>query len=227
MYCVIGEKVLRCEVKKKEEMSSMCKVGSSKKEQVISNNRLFETEQAATQFIKNRKVNQKNESKLVISAVEKCTALYEQLYDETGIEVRTIDRQWTVSSAEKHITKLKRTLLDKPETHDKNVSKSFSIAPHSKKDDRKSNRRGTARGNSRGDLMSDSKLGSKGESKNDSRGKLKGDSKHYSKDSSRGDSRGSSRGESRNDSRGGSRGNARSSQNNGANNRGKFNSKTK
>lgn len=128
MYCVIGEKVLKCEVKKKEEKSSLCKVGSAKKEQVISNNRLFTTEQEAAQFIKKRKNNRADENKLVSNAVEACMAIYEKLYQETGIEVRTIDRQWTISSAEKHVNKLKKTLSDKPETHDKNVSKSFGIA---------------------------------------------------------------------------------------------------
>ncbi len=137
MYCVIGEKILRCEVKKKEELSSLCKVGSSPKEQSIANNRLFNTEQEAVQFIKKRKMNKVNENKQVAHAVEACKALYEKLYKETGIEVRTIDRQWTVSSAEKHIEKLKRTLLDKPETHDKNVSKSFGMAPKPKKDKKK------------------------------------------------------------------------------------------
>lgn len=137
MYCVIGEKILRCEVKKKEELSSICKVSSSKKEQSIANNRLFETEEAAAQFIKRRKVNKMNENKQVAHAVEVCNALYEKLYEETGIEVRTIDRQWTVNSAEKHIIKLKRTLLDKPETHGKNVSKSFGIAPNPKKENKR------------------------------------------------------------------------------------------
>lgn len=65
MYCVIGEKILRCEVKKKEELSSICKVSSSKKEQSIANNRLFETEEAAAQFIKKRKLNKMNENKQV------------------------------------------------------------------------------------------------------------------------------------------------------------------
>lgn len=137
MYCVIGEKILRCEVKKKEELSSICKVSSSKKEQSIANNRLFETEEAAAQFIKKRKLNKMNENKQVAHAVEVCKALYEKLYEETGIEVRTIDRQWTVNSAEKHIIKLKRTLLDKPETHGKNVSKSFGIAPNPKKENKR------------------------------------------------------------------------------------------
>lgn len=139
MYCVIGEKVLRCEVKKKEEMSSLCKVGSAKKEQLIANNRLFQTEGEAANFIKKRKANKVNESTLVANAVETCKALYEKLYEETGIEVRTIDRQWTVTSAEKHIVKLKRTLTDKPETHDKSVSKSFSMVPSGKKDNKKFN----------------------------------------------------------------------------------------
>ncbi len=133
MYCVIGEKILRCEIKKKEELSSLCKVGSSQKEQNIANNRLFKTEQEAAQFIKKRKMNKVNENKQVANAVVTCKALYEKLYEETGIEVRTIDRQWAVSAAEKHIMKLKRTLLDKPEMHDKNVSKSFGIAPNPKK----------------------------------------------------------------------------------------------
>lgn len=137
MYCVIGEKILRCEVKKKEELSSLCKVGSAQKEQSIANNRLFKTEQEAAQFIKKRKMNKVNENKQVANAVVTCKALYEKLYEETGIEVRTIDRQWAVSAAEKHIMKLKRTLLDKPEMHDKNVSKSFGIAPNPKKDKKK------------------------------------------------------------------------------------------
>lgn len=139
MYCVIGEKVLRCEVKKKDELMSLCKVGSSTKEQKIANNRLFETEQEAQGFIKKRKANKVDEGTMVANTVQKCKALYEALYQETGIEVRTIDRQWTITSAEKHIAKLKKTLTDKPETHAKNVSKSFSVAPKPKKDYKKSN----------------------------------------------------------------------------------------
>lgn len=138
MYGVIGEKVLRCEIKNKGEMSSLCKIGASKKEQSISNNRLFQTDEEARAFIKKRKTNKVNENKLVANAVEKCAALYEKLYEETGIEVRTIDRQWTITAAEKHITKLIRTLSDKPETHNKNVSKSFYIAPDKKRTHKKS-----------------------------------------------------------------------------------------
>lgn len=137
MYCVIGEKILSCEVKKRDELFSICKVGGSKKEQSIANNRLFKTEEEAAQSIKKRKINRMNENKQVAHAVEVCKALYEKLYEETGIEVRTIDRQWTVNAAEKHIIKLKRTLLDKPETHGKNVSKSFSIAPNPRKENQR------------------------------------------------------------------------------------------
>lgn len=134
MYCVIGEKILSCEVKKSDELFSICKVGGSKKEQSVANNRLFKTEEEAVQSIKKRRINKMNENKQVAHAVEVCKALYEKLYEETGIEVRTIDRQWTVNAAEKHIIKLKRTLLDHPESHGKNVSKSFSIAPNPKKE---------------------------------------------------------------------------------------------
>ena len=137
MYCVIGEKILSCEVKKRDELFSICKVGGSKKEQSIANNHLFKTEEEAAQSIKKRKINRMNENKQVAHAVEVCKALYEKLYEETGIEVRTIDRQWTANAAEKHIIKLKRTLLDKPETHDKNVSKSFGIAPNPKKENKR------------------------------------------------------------------------------------------
>ncbi len=147
MYCVIGEKVLRCEVKKKEEMSSFCKVGGSKKEQVIPNNRIFNTEEEATKFIKKREAYKSKESTLVASAVEASKALYEKLYEETGIEVRIIDRQWTLALAEKHIAYLKRTLADKPETHDKNVSKSFSYTPSSNKEHKKFNDSSSSRKN--------------------------------------------------------------------------------
>lgn len=129
MYCVIGEKILRCEVKKREELSSICRVGSAKSDQVIFNSRLFKTEQEAQEFVGNRKKNKVDERVLVANAVEACTALYEKLYEETGIEVRTIDRQWTISSAEKHVAKLKKTLANKPEMHAKNISKSFNTAP--------------------------------------------------------------------------------------------------
>lgn len=166
MYCVIGEKVLRCEVKKKEEMSSLCKVGSSPKEQSIANNRLFKTEQEAAQFIKKRKMNKVNENKLVANAVETCKALYEKLYEETGIEVRTIDRQWTVSSAEKHIIKLKRTLLDKPETHDKNVSKSFGIAPGPKKDKKQFTQKNSSKNNSKDNGSRDNTRSNRSEKSN-------------------------------------------------------------
>ena len=157
MYCVIGEKILSCELKKKDELFSICKIGGSKKEQSIANNRLFNTEEEALQSIKKRKVNRMNQNKQVAHAVEVCKALYEKLYEETGIEVRTIDRQWTVNAAEKHIIKLKRTLLDKPETHDKNVSKSFSIASKPKREGQRVRPSRESKGNESKDNHSKSK----------------------------------------------------------------------
>lgn len=133
MYCVIGEKILKCEVKQKQELASICKVGATnKKDQLISNNRLFKTQPEAEEFIKNRKKNKVNENKQIADSVAACKAIYEALYEETGIEVRTIDRQWTISSAEKHVKLLKKAIGDKPESHHKDVSKSFKTAPPKK-----------------------------------------------------------------------------------------------
>lgn len=129
MYCVIGEKILKCEIKQKQEISSICRIGTAKKDQTMSNSRIFNTQPEAEEFLKKKKKNQVNENKQIADSVERCNAIYEALYEETGIQVRTIDRQWTISSAEKHVKTLKKTIGDKPETHDKNVSKSFKSAP--------------------------------------------------------------------------------------------------
>lgn len=201
MYCVIGEKILRCEVKKKEELSSICKVSSSKKEQSIANNRLFETEEAAAQFIKKRKLNKMNENKQVAHAVEVCNALYEKLYEETGIEVRTIDRQWTVNSAEKHIIKLKRTLLDKPETHGKNVSKSFGIAPNPKKENKRlraprQSKSSDSRDNASRDKDSEKSYSDKKYSDRD-----KADSNRYGRNNAKGNSQSNAKGNMKNNSK--------------------------
>lgn len=212
MYCVIGEKILGCEVKKKEELSSICKVGSSKKEQSIANNRLFKTEEEAAQFIKKRKINKMNENKQVAHAVEVCKALYEKLYEETGIEVRTIDRQWTVNAAEKHIMKLKRTLLDKPETHDKNVSKSFGIAPNPKKEKQRfSPKRVSKSGDSR-DKASRNKDSEKDYSDKKYSDRNKADGNRYDRSDSKrrtGQTKDYSKGNTRNNTQGNSQSNAK------------------
>lgn len=204
MYCVMGEKILRCEVKKKEEMSSICKMSTSNKEQRVANNRLFETEEEAAEFIKERKKNKANENKQVAHAVEVCKALYERLYEETGIEVRTIDREWTVNSAEKHIMKLKRTLLDRPETHGKNVSKSFGKAPDPKKEnkrfspkrvskssdkDQASRNRGSEKKYSNRDDV-DEKQYDRGDSYRSDSQKRKSNSKNYTRSNTQGSSKG-------------------------------------
>ena len=140
MYCVVGEKVLPCEVKKRDERVSLCKVGAAKKEQRVANNCLFPSEEAAREFLKKKRKAKVEENKQVVSNVEKCNALYDELFKETGIEVRMIDRQWTVSMATKHIGSLKKKLADKPEMHGKNVSKAFHCAPSKKESDVKRGR---------------------------------------------------------------------------------------
>lgn len=166
MYCVVGEKVLPCEVKKRDERQSLCKVGAAKKEQRVANNCLFGSEEAARQFLKEKRKAKMEENKQVVTNVEKCNALYDELFKETGIEVRTIDRQWTVSMATKHIASLKKKLADKPEMHSKNVSKAFHCAPSKKESDVK-----------RGRNTSYSKKPSGGTSKNKSQQSRKRDHK--------------------------------------------------
>ena len=140
MYCVVGEKVLPCEVIRKDERLSLCKVGAAKKEQRVANNCLFSSEESAREFLKKKRKAKMEENKQVASNVEKCNDLYEELFKETGIEVRMIDRQWTVSMATKHIGSLKKKLADKPEMHSKNVSKAFHCAPSKKESDVKRGR---------------------------------------------------------------------------------------
>ncbi|MEF9959734.1 MAG: hypothetical protein RR448_08465 [Niameybacter sp.] len=140
MYCVVGEKVLQCEVKKKDERASVCKVGAAKKEQRVANNCIFASEEVARDFLKKKRKSQIEENNQVVSNVQRCNEMYEELFKETGIEVRTIDRQWTINMATKHIASLKKKIADKPELHAKNVSKAFHGAPSKKDSDLKRGR---------------------------------------------------------------------------------------
>ncbi|MGL4346212.1 MAG: hypothetical protein ACRCTE_13520 [Cellulosilyticaceae bacterium] len=132
MYCVLGDKVLRCDVKKKLEGFSLCRVGTAQKEQRVPNECVFQNEGAAREFLKQKRRNKSQEQVQVSSAMDKCNEIYQRLLEETGIDVRLIDRQWTVSAAHKHAVSLKKTMGNKPELHDKKVSKAFQVAPPKK-----------------------------------------------------------------------------------------------
>lgn len=140
MYCVLGDKVLQCEVKRKDDRMSVCMVGAGAKEQRVPNNCIFLNEQEARELLKKKRRSQQEESQQVANNVQRCKELYEELFNETGIEVRTIDRQWTINMATKHIASLKKKLVDKPEMHAKNVSKAFHAAPSKNESDIKRGR---------------------------------------------------------------------------------------
>lgn len=108
MYCIIGDKILRCEVISKQEDTCLCKVGKAGTSKHISNKKLFDTEAAANSFLLKREKNKQDADKKISEDITKCEALYNALFEETGITVRLIDRRFRVKEAESQIAHLRK-----------------------------------------------------------------------------------------------------------------------
>lgn len=108
MYCVIGSKILRCEVREKCSNYSWCKIGDAEKNISIPHNKLFETEEDAALYMEKRDEKKASFVSDISLEVEKCNALYDAFQKETGISVRVIDRKWTSADVTKHLNKLRK-----------------------------------------------------------------------------------------------------------------------
>lgn len=108
MYCVIGDKVLKCDVVEKLESYSWCKIGSSKKNMSIPNTKLFKTEQEGRNYIGKREQHKIDRDKQITNEVIKCNELYDNFYKETGINVRVIDRRWKSQEVKTQLARLRK-----------------------------------------------------------------------------------------------------------------------
>lgn len=108
MYCVIGEKILRCEISEKTENFSWVIIGKSDKKQTIPNNRIFETHEQGEAYIKRKAQTKTALDKQVIDQVYECKRLYAEFEKETGISVRVIDRCFKPKEVKKQLDHLRK-----------------------------------------------------------------------------------------------------------------------
>lgn len=108
MYCVIGEKILRCEVVERLEESSWCKIGTTTKKKSIANTKLFKSEEEARSFMKKRTYEKAVRESKIVDEVHACKALYESFFNETGIVVRVIDRRFKLKEVESQLAHLRK-----------------------------------------------------------------------------------------------------------------------
>ncbi|MGL4362949.1 MAG: hypothetical protein ACRCSG_06780 [Cellulosilyticaceae bacterium] len=108
MYCIVGEKILRCEVSEKLENYSWIRVGRSEKGQTVPNNRIFETEESALAFLKKRSKTRVSIDQELSSEINSCKRMYSDFLKETGISVRLIDRLFKVQDVEKQLAHLRK-----------------------------------------------------------------------------------------------------------------------
>lgn len=110
MFCVIGEKILKCEVIEKKEGYAWCKIGSAKKNKSVPYTRLFANEDAAKDYLKSKAKNKAQFNVQIQQEVEKCEAVYQKFFEETGIKVRTIDKKWRLKEAQMDVAQRKKRL---------------------------------------------------------------------------------------------------------------------
>ena len=108
MYCVISDKILKCEVVERLEEHSWCKIGATTKNKSISNNKLFKSEEEAKSFLKKQKHEKAVKESKIVDEVHACKALYEAFFNETGINVRVIDRRFKVKEVESQLMHLRK-----------------------------------------------------------------------------------------------------------------------
>ena len=142
MYCVIGQKVLRCEVSEKLENFSWVRIGKTEKGQTIPNNRIFETEDAARQFIEKRDTLKSAKDKDLLNEIAACKSAYDAFFKETGISVRIIDRLFKINEVEKQIAHLRKKYNKSQEANETGAktpkdSRQFSTKPSSSFRDKK------------------------------------------------------------------------------------------
>lgn len=109
MYCVIGEKILKCNIIEKQEAYSWCKIGTAEKNKSIPNTKLFSTQEQAQKYIKEKENKKGIQERKIQDEVKGCKELYEAFYKETGINVRVIDRKWHIREAQKQINKIRKS----------------------------------------------------------------------------------------------------------------------
>lgn len=108
MYCVLGEKILKCDVVEKLDTYSWCRIGSSTKNLSIPNTKIFNTEQEGRNYIGKREQSKVDKDKQIAAEILKCNELYDNFYKETGISVRVIDRRWKSKEAKTQIDRLRK-----------------------------------------------------------------------------------------------------------------------
>lgn len=108
MYCVIGEKILKCEVVERLEENSWCKIGTTTKNKSIANTKLFKSEDEARSFIKRRTYEKAVRESKIVDEVRACKDLYEAFFNETGIVVRVIDRRFKLKEVESQLAHLRK-----------------------------------------------------------------------------------------------------------------------
>lgn len=108
MYCVISDKILKCEIVERLEEHSWCKIGTTTKNKSISNNKLFKSEEEAKSFLKKQKYEKAVKESKIVDEVHACKALYDAFFNETGIMVRVIDRRFKVKEVESQLMHLRK-----------------------------------------------------------------------------------------------------------------------
>ncbi len=108
MYCVIGEKILRCEINEKTENFSWVTIGKTDKKQTIPNNRIFETHEEGEAYIKRKNQNKASSQKQLVDQVHECKRMYQAFERETGISVRVIDRCFKPKEVQKQLDHLRK-----------------------------------------------------------------------------------------------------------------------
>ncbi|MGL4345290.1 MAG: hypothetical protein ACRCTE_08840 [Cellulosilyticaceae bacterium] len=108
MYCVIGSKILWCEVREKCSTYSWCQIGDAVQNKSIPHNKLFKTQEEASAYIEQRDQKKAAFVQDISTEVDKCNALYDAFLQETGICVRVIDRKWSSVEVSKQLAKLRK-----------------------------------------------------------------------------------------------------------------------
>ncbi|MEG1637248.1 MAG: hypothetical protein RR324_07025, partial [Cellulosilyticaceae bacterium] len=121
MYCVIGEKILKCDVVEKLDTYSWCKIGASTKNLSVPNTKLFNSEEECRSYIGKREQNKVDKDKQIANEVVKCNELYDNFYKETGINIRVIDRRWKAKEAKIQIDRLIKKQIKRNEKIEANA----------------------------------------------------------------------------------------------------------
>ncbi len=108
MFCVVGQKVLRCEVTEKAENFSWVQIGKSDKKQTVPNNRIFETHEQGQAYIERAAKNKSQAQNDLSQQINTCKRLYDAFEAETGIKVRVIDRCFKPKEVQRQLDHLRK-----------------------------------------------------------------------------------------------------------------------